>query len=216
MSKRITATAIGAALLMPSLAHGETSDEISAIRRELESMREAYEVRLRELEGRLEQAEARAREQDPATAPLVEAQQASPPPPQAGHPSTANSFNPAISVILQGSLNSYSQNPDDYALPGFQLGGDIGRFRLFYHVGGETGTVAPRLFRPVKGGVGAGDGVGQRLEAFDVVGRDEGVDVRQQCADALPDDVATLPAFGRKQHEVTAGDVEALGALRSP
>ena len=76
MSKRITTTAIGAALLMPSLAHGETSDEISAIRRELESMREAYEVRLRELEGRLEQAEARAREQDPATAPLVEAQQA--------------------------------------------------------------------------------------------------------------------------------------------
>ena len=126
MSKRVTATAIGAALLMPSLAHGETSDEISAIRRELESMREAYEVRLRELEGRLEQAEARAREQDPATAPLVEAQQASPPPPQAGYPSTANSFNPAISVILQGSLNNYSQNPDDYALPGFQLGGEAG------------------------------------------------------------------------------------------
>lgn len=126
MSKRITTTAIGAALLMPSLAHGETSDEISAIRRELESMREAYEVRLRELEGRLEQAEARAREQDPATAPLVEAQQASPPPPQAGYPSTANSFNPAISVILQGSLNSYSQNPDDYDLPGFQLGGEAG------------------------------------------------------------------------------------------
>ena len=68
---------------------------------------------------------------------LVEAQQASPPPPQAGYPSTANSFNPAISVILQGSLNSYSQNPDDYDLPGFQLGGEAG-------LGQGLGDVAAR------------------------------------------------------------------------
>ena len=81
MSKRITATAtaIGAALLMPSLALGETNDEVSAIRRELESMREAYEARMRELEGRLEQAEARAREQAAAKAAVTEVQQASPP-----------------------------------------------------------------------------------------------------------------------------------------
>ncbi len=126
MSKRILATAISAALLMPGLALGETNDEIRAIRRELESMREAYEARMRELEERLQQAEARAREQAAATAALTEGQQASPPPPQAVYSSTASSFNPAISVILQGSLNSYSQNPDDYALPGFQLGDEAG------------------------------------------------------------------------------------------
>lgn len=126
MSKRIIATAVGAALLMPSLAVGETSDEIGAIRHELERMREAYEARLRELEGRLEQAEARAREQAAATAALTEAQQASPSAPRAGYGATASGFNPALSMILQGSLNSYSQNPDDYALPGFQLGGEAG------------------------------------------------------------------------------------------
>ena len=47
MSKCVIAAAIGAALLMPNLAVGETSDEISTIRRELESMRESYEARLR-------------------------------------------------------------------------------------------------------------------------------------------------------------------------
>jgi hypothetical protein len=31
-----------------------------------------------------------------------------------------------MSVILQGSVNSYSENPDDYALPGFQLGEEGG------------------------------------------------------------------------------------------
>ncbi len=126
MSKRIVATAISAALLMPGVTLGESSEEITAIRRELESMRQAYEARLRELEQRLEQAEARAREQAVAPASLPAAQQAPTPPPQASHDAGASAFNPALSVILQGSLNSYSQNPDDYALPGFQLGGEAG------------------------------------------------------------------------------------------
>jgi hypothetical protein len=126
MSNRIIATALGAALLMPGLAVGESSEEITAIRRELESMREAYEARLRELEARLEQAESRAREQATAAWSTPRAQQEAPPTPQASYGSGANRFNPALSVILQGSLNSYSQNPDDYALPGFQLGGEAG------------------------------------------------------------------------------------------
>ena len=126
MSKRIVATAISAALLMPGVTLGESSEEISAIRRELESMRQAYEARLRELEQRLEQAETRAREQAVAPASLPAAQQAPTPPPQASHDAGASAFNPALAVILQGSLNSYSQNPDDYALPGFQLGGEAG------------------------------------------------------------------------------------------
>lgn len=41
-------------------------------------------------------------------------------------PAFSNTFNPALSVVLQGSLNSYSRDPDAYALPGFQLGGEAG------------------------------------------------------------------------------------------
>ena len=35
-----------------------------------------------------------------------------------------NSFNPAISVVLEGAYASYKNNPEDYALPGFALGGE--------------------------------------------------------------------------------------------
>jgi len=114
------AAAVSAVLLIPTPADAASSPEIDQLRRELESLREAYETRLRELELRLEQAENRVREQ--AQADVA----ASTPAPQPGYGAAANSFNPALSVILQGSLNSYSQNPDDYALPGFQLDGEAG------------------------------------------------------------------------------------------
>ncbi len=35
-----------------------------------------------------------------------------------------NSFNPAISVILDGVYASYKNNPEDYALSGYALGGE--------------------------------------------------------------------------------------------
>ena len=37
-----------------------------------------------------------------------------------------NGYNPAISVILDGAYISYDNNPEDYALPGFALGGEAG------------------------------------------------------------------------------------------
>ena len=37
---------------------------------------------------------------------------------------TSSEFNPAISVILDGRYNDYANDPDDYELPGFQLGGE--------------------------------------------------------------------------------------------
>ena len=39
---------------------------------------------------------------------------------------TSSAFNPAISAILQGKLHAYSQDPDEYSLPGFQMGGKAG------------------------------------------------------------------------------------------
>ena len=37
---------------------------------------------------------------------------------------TGNVFNPAISVIIDGIYSSYKNNSDDYALPGYSLGGE--------------------------------------------------------------------------------------------
>jgi len=37
-----------------------------------------------------------------------------------------NGMNPAISVVLQGQYVDYKQDPEDYELPGFMLGGEAG------------------------------------------------------------------------------------------
>jgi hypothetical protein len=37
---------------------------------------------------------------------------------------TSNQFNPAISVIIDGVFASYSNDPEDYRIPGFALGGE--------------------------------------------------------------------------------------------
>jgi hypothetical protein len=37
---------------------------------------------------------------------------------------TSNQFNPAISVIIDGVYASYKNNPEDYRIPGFALGGE--------------------------------------------------------------------------------------------
>lgn len=41
-------------------------------------------------------------------------------------PRTGNAFNPAISLILDGKLTSYSRDPAEYAIPGFQLDEEAG------------------------------------------------------------------------------------------
>ncbi len=109
-------------LALPSLAGAASSDELAEIRRQMEALKEAYESQIRALEERLEKAEAIAEEN---RSELQQAQATPPPRPEGGRPAvTNNAFNPAISFILQGSVNSYSKDPDDYALPGFQLGGE--------------------------------------------------------------------------------------------
>lgn len=39
---------------------------------------------------------------------------------------TGNAFNPAISMILVGNGNNFTQDPDEFEIPGFALGGETG------------------------------------------------------------------------------------------
>lgn len=48
---------------------------------------------------------------------------------------TSNAFNPAISFILDGRFGSFSNNPKDYRLPGFQLGGESGPGAKSFNLG---------------------------------------------------------------------------------
>jgi hypothetical protein len=106
-----------ALLALPALALGATDSEIAALREELKQVRETYEARLKALEQRLEQAEAKAAQ--PVAAPAL-------PTTQPG-PTAESAFNPAISLILQGTYANLSENPDTFQIGGFiPSGGEIG------------------------------------------------------------------------------------------
>ena len=115
-------------MCLPLVSAAADNPELESIRQQIEMLRNEYESRIQELERRLEQAESSARE---AGAEAQHARQQAgavsiEPAPASGLRERANAFNPAISLILQGSLNSYSEDPDNYYLPGFQLGGEAG------------------------------------------------------------------------------------------
>ena len=93
--------------------------DLARIREEIRQMKEGYEQRIHALEKRLAQAEARAvNTQTPAQQPTpAAAMPASPARPirAAGQ----GSFNPAVSLILQGTYAATSQDPNNYQITGF-------------------------------------------------------------------------------------------------
>ena len=72
-----------------------------------------YEQRLQEFEQRLDRMEQSAPLSSSSTYGI-------------GKQVTGNAFNPAISVIIDGVYADYKNDPEDYALPGFALGGEAG------------------------------------------------------------------------------------------
>jgi len=118
-----------AAMLPVGVTYAADSD-IEFLKRELQLMRQQYEARIQKLESKI--VELAEKQQQPASNNASNAPAASAAQPQVT--STAprnrqNAFNPGISAILDGKINSYSRNPDNYAIPGFQLGEEAGLAR---------------------------------------------------------------------------------------
>lgn len=118
--------AAGALLLSGhSLAQDTAHADIQVLREELKQMRIEYETRISDLELRLaaaEEAAEEARATAASTAPAVTAPQARQTVSIAGD----NAFNPAIGVTFQGQAWAYDEDPQDYDIPGFPLGGEAG------------------------------------------------------------------------------------------
>jgi hypothetical protein len=110
--------------------------ELAKIREEIKQMKDTYEKRIQTLEKRLSEAEAKAgkaestaskaettatkAEQSAANAETATAAAAS-------ARSGENAFNPAASLILQGTYARTSQDPNNYRINGFvPSGGDVG------------------------------------------------------------------------------------------
>ena len=113
-------TRVGTLLLGAVMTLPVSASEIELLRREMLQMRQEYEARLRAMEQRLQAAEDKA-----ADSQAVVTDDAAPV--AAGRrPVSGNAFNPAISAVVQAKLSSYSENPEDATIPGFQVGGETG------------------------------------------------------------------------------------------
>lgn len=110
------------------------ADDIEQLRQQLDLLKQEYERRISDLEQRLEQAESRQKtaisDQAVTERPEIPSEQVVADPSvstaRQSDGSVANSFNPAISLILDGRYSYFSQNSEDYQLPGYMLGGEAG------------------------------------------------------------------------------------------
>jgi hypothetical protein len=102
-------------LAFPAWGQGQQATEIDILRSELAQLRADYEERIEDLEQRLNAAELKAEQAS------LEASQAT-----LAARESHNAFNPALGVIFQGQAWAYNNDPDDYYIPGFPLGGEAG------------------------------------------------------------------------------------------
>ena len=108
----------------PAWADGQ---EIEQLRQQLEQLKLEYNSKIEELEKRLRATEIANQQK-----PVEQATQAAPENVATGRDSVpaeasrSNSFNPDISLILDGRYSNFSQDPDSYEIPGFMLGAEAG------------------------------------------------------------------------------------------
>lgn len=113
-------------LISPTAHAGSATADNAALielRKQIDDMRQQYEARLKDLEGKLTQLQ----QQQAATNAQAAATPASPPAPSSestasnatGAPASDNSFNPSVAVILSGMYASLSKDPNTGKLSGF-------------------------------------------------------------------------------------------------
>ena len=121
----IIAGAMVLALALPAAAQTQSNPDLDEIRKQIQELKESYESRIQALEKRLKEAEegaakaqsAATQAQQSATQAQQNAQAAAAPPPS--QQASQNAFNPALSLILNGSYNNFSVNPANASVTGF-------------------------------------------------------------------------------------------------
>jgi hypothetical protein len=124
---RASLSVLAASGVLASLPAQAADNDLKALREEIAQMRQAYEQRINALEARLIKAEStadsaqtaarQAAVQQTSVQQALAAQQ--PMLQQAAAPTQSNSFNPEMSMILQGSYNNMKQDPNAYQITGF-------------------------------------------------------------------------------------------------
>jgi len=117
---------LACAVLFASQAFAQDNhrDELQELREEIRLMRNEYEARIADLETRLDAAEnAATHSTTTAVKPDSVAAVRSP---ETVTVARESSFNPAIAATFQGQAWSYDNDPANYYIPGFPLGGEAG------------------------------------------------------------------------------------------
>lgn len=140
------ATHAQVAAATPTVTTNADAQTVSELRRQIDDMRRQYETRLKELEARLDQVQ-QAQTGTPNAAPAGPASSGAPVAASTGSPaSTANGFNPMVSVILSGTYASLSKDPGTWQLSGFIPGGDeIGPGQRGFSLGESELTLSANI-----------------------------------------------------------------------
>ena len=164
--RNLIAAAVALAFSAPALAQDA---ELAKIRDEIRQMKEGYERRIDALEKRLAEAEAKAGKADQveksaaASAEIAAAAASS-------RPASENSFNPAVSMVLQGTYASTSQDPNRYRINGFvPSGGEVGPPKRSFGLGETELAIAANIdpyFRGVAIAALAPEGGAEVEEAY--------------------------------------------------
>jgi hypothetical protein len=128
----VVASAIALTIAALSPAHAQDpsasaqSPELARVREEMKELQRSYEQRMQALEKRLNDAEARVAKPETSAAQAQPAQPVLASAPASAAPAQ-NAFNPAISLILQGTYARTSKDPNNFAISGFvPSGGEVG------------------------------------------------------------------------------------------
>jgi hypothetical protein len=139
--RKLIAAAIAFAFAGPAPAQDA---ELAKIREEIKQMKEAYERRINELEKRLAETEAKAGKAESSAAKAESsAAKAGTAAASSSGRTGANAFNPAVSLILQGTYAETSQDPETYQITGFvPSGGEVGPPKRSFSLGESELTLS--------------------------------------------------------------------------
>lgn len=136
-------TPMGLAVVLALMAPAAGADDLKALREEIAQMKKNYEQRIAALEARLEQAEANAESAGTSARAAVAASRKT--------ASEADS-NPAISLVLAGTVTRLSQDPETYAIGGFvPTGGEVGPPRRSFGLGESELGIAANIDPTLRG-----------------------------------------------------------------
>ncbi len=116
--KRIHLRIVVALVLLTAMHNAAADENIDAMRAELDALKTQYKARINALEARLNATEQQLTQQQQNQPAAV----ASYTPPPATN--SANDFNPAMGIIVNGAMRTYDNDPQDHFIRGFPAGGE--------------------------------------------------------------------------------------------